>query len=128
MLVKAGSTLLVPRAVHTQQDVAGHIAENATLNLAQEAKPLRKVSLKAGRQGNTVAAIARQYRVSPVQVAQWNGTTAQGHFRPGQSITLMLAAAPSAAAGPATVKASPKARPPAARAPASAHRHRAAAH
>ena len=128
MLVKVGSTLLVPRALHTQQDVAGHIAENAMLSLAQEAKPLRKVSLKAGHQGSTVAAIARQYRLSPAQVAQWNGTTAQGHFKPGQPITLMLAAAPSATAGKAAVKSTPKARPAVAKAPAAARKHRVAVH
>ncbi len=93
MLVKAGSTLLVPRAAHSQQDVTEHIAENAMLALAQEAQPLRKLNVKAGRQGSTVVAVARQYRVSPAQVALWNGVSAQGHFKPGQSITLMLPAA-----------------------------------
>jgi membrane-bound lytic murein transglycosylase D len=92
MLVKAGSTLLVPRAAHSQQDVAEHIADNATLTLAQEARPLRKVSIKAGHKGTTVAAVARQYRVSAAQVAQWNGVSAQGHFKAGQAITVMLPA------------------------------------
>jgi len=93
MLVKAGSTLLVPRAAHSQQDVTEHIAENAMLALTQEAQPLRRLNVKAGRQGSTVVAVARQYRVSPAQVALWNGVSAQGHFKPGQSITLMLPAA-----------------------------------
>jgi membrane-bound lytic murein transglycosylase D len=93
MLVKVGSTLLVPRAAHSQVDVTEHVADNAMLSLAQEARPLRKVSFKAGRQGSTVAAVARQYRVSAAQVAQWNGTSAQGHFKAGQAITLMLPAA-----------------------------------
>ncbi len=92
MLVKVGSTLLVPRASHSQLDVTEHIADNATLTFAQEARPLRKVSFKAGRQGSTVAAVARQYRVSAAQVAQWNGVSAQGHFKAGQAITVMLPA------------------------------------
>jgi membrane-bound lytic murein transglycosylase D len=95
MLVKAGSTLLVPRAAHSQLDVTGHLAENATLTLAQEARPLRRISFKAGRQGTTVGAVARQYRVSAAQVAQWNAVSVQGHFKAGQSITLMLPAAAS---------------------------------
>ena len=98
MLVKAGSTLLVPRAAHSQQDVTENIAENAMLALAQEARPLRKLSVKAGHQGSTVDAVARQYRVSPAQVAQWNGVSAQARFKAGQSITLML---PAATAKPA---------------------------
>jgi membrane-bound lytic murein transglycosylase D len=99
MLVKAGSTLLVPRAAHTQQDVAGPVVENAMLSLAQESRPRRRVSLKAGRQGVTVAAIARHYRLQPSQVALWNGITPQGRFKPGQAITLMLPPAPDAASG-----------------------------
>jgi membrane-bound lytic murein transglycosylase D len=90
MLVKAGSTLLVPRAAHSLQDVTEHLAENASLMLAQETRPLRKVSFKAGHQGTTVAAVARQYRVGAAQVAQWNGVSAQGRFKAGQAITLML--------------------------------------
>jgi membrane-bound lytic murein transglycosylase D len=93
MLVKAGSTLLVPRAAHSQLDVSEHIAENASLTLAQEARPLRKISFKAGHQGTTVAAVARQYRVSAAQVALWNGVPAAGRFKSGQAITLLLPAA-----------------------------------
>ena len=92
MLVKVGSTLLVPRAAHSALDVNEHIADNATLTFAQEARALRKISFKAGRQGATVAAVARQYRVSSTQVAQWNGVSAQGQFKAGQAITLMLPA------------------------------------
>jgi membrane-bound lytic murein transglycosylase D len=51
MLVKVGSTLLVPRAAHSQVDVTEHVADNAMLSLAQEPRPLRKVSFRAGRQG-----------------------------------------------------------------------------
>ncbi|MEK8050398.1 transglycosylase SLT domain-containing protein [Ideonella sp. DXS22W] len=91
MLVKAGSTLLVPRQAHRTEDVAEHIADNATLALAPDLPPLRRVTLKAGKRGESVAAIAARYRVSPAQVAQWNpGTTANGQFKAGQSIVVML--------------------------------------
>ncbi len=110
MLVKVGSTLLVPRAAYSQVDVTGHVADNAMLALAQEARPLRKVSFKAGRQGSTVAAVARQYRVSTAQVAHWNGVAAQGRFKAGQAITLMLPAATTTArAAPAAKTAAPAA-------------------
>jgi membrane-bound lytic murein transglycosylase D len=131
MLVKVGSTLLVPRAAHTQQDVAGPVVENAMLSLAQEARPRRRVSLKAGRQGATVMAIARHYRLSPSQVAQWNGTTPQGRFKPGQAITLMLppTAAPGAPSAPSALSAAAgKGRSGVAAAPAKHSAARAATH
>jgi len=90
MLVKAGSTLLVPRGAHRTDDVAEHIADNATLALAPDAPPLRKLSFKAGRKGDTVAAVAKRYRVQPEQVASWNGTSAGARFKPGQVVVVMV--------------------------------------
>ncbi len=104
MMVKVGSTLLVPRAAHSQQDVTEHVADNAMLTFAQEARPLRKISFKAGRKGSTVAAVARQYRVTAAQVAQWNGVSAQGHFKAGQVITLMSPAAAAKKGPPAKAR------------------------
>ena len=103
MLVKVGSTLLVPRAAHAQQDVAEHIADNAVMQLAPEARPLRKVSFKVGRQGSSVVAVARQYKLKPAQVAQWNGVAVDAHFKPGQAITVMLPALSPRAARTAQV-------------------------
>ncbi len=93
MLVKAGSTLLVPRSAHTTADVASHVADNASLSLAPEARPQRTVSFKAGRHGESVTAVARRYKVSASQVAQWNGVGAKSHFKAGQTIVVKLAAA-----------------------------------
>jgi len=98
MLVQAGSTLLVPRAAQTTADVAEHIADHAALTLAPEVRPLRRVQFKAGRQGATVAEVARRYRVSAAQVAQWNGVTAQARFKAGQIIVVQLPAAAAPAA------------------------------
>ena len=95
MLVKAGSTLLVPRGAKTTEDVAEHIADNAAMTLAPESPALRKVSFKAGRKGDSVAAVARRYRVSAAQVAAWNGVEPHASFRPGQAVVVMLAAAPA---------------------------------
>lgn len=90
MLVKAGSTLLVPRDARRHQDVAEHIADNAVLALAPDAPPLRRISVRAGKKGDSVVAVARRYRVSAAQVAQWNKTTAQARFQPGQTIVVMV--------------------------------------
>jgi membrane-bound lytic murein transglycosylase D len=90
MVVKAGSTLLVPRGAHRVEDVNEQLAEHAMLALAPDAPALRKLSFKAGKKGDSVAAIAKRYRVSPAMVAQWNSTTATAQFKPGQSVVVMV--------------------------------------
>ena len=94
MLVKAGSTLLVPRAPQRETDVSEHLAENATMALAPEAPPLRRVALKAGKR-ESVASVAKRYRVSAAQVAQWNGVSAGSHFKPGQAVIVYVAYKPA---------------------------------
>jgi membrane-bound lytic murein transglycosylase D len=96
MLVKAGSTLLVPRNGLRTADVSEHVADNATMALAPDLPPMRKVSLRAGKRGETVAAIAKRYRVSVAQVAGWNKTSAQGRFKAGQTVVVYV---PQKAAG-----------------------------
>jgi membrane-bound lytic murein transglycosylase D len=99
MLVQAGSILLVPRDADRFDDVAGHIADNAAIKLVAEQPPLRRVAFKAGPKGDSVAAVARRYRVSAAQVAQWNGVGLRGRFKVGQTIVVML---PPRAARPST--------------------------
>jgi len=91
MLVKAGSTLLVPRGEHRLTDVSVEIADNAMMALAPDGPALRKMSLKAGRK-DSVASVAKRYRVSAAQVAQWNGVAKGASFAPGQSIVVFAAA------------------------------------
>ena len=91
MLVKAGSTLLVPRGEHRSADVSAQVADNATMALAPDAPPLRKVSFRAGRR-DSVASIAKRYRVSTAQVAQWNQTGSGASFKPGQTVLVYVAA------------------------------------
>jgi membrane-bound lytic murein transglycosylase D len=90
MLIKAGSTLLVPRGNALLADVSSHVADNATLSLAPDAPPLRKVSFKAGRK-DTVASVAKRYRVNVAQVAEWNRLGASASFAPGQSVVVYVA-------------------------------------
>ena len=91
MLVKAGSTLLVPRSQALQDDVSPHLADNAVMSLMPDTPPLRRVALKVGRRA-TVASVARRYRLSPAQVAQWNHTSAHAGFKPGQTVIVFLSA------------------------------------
>ena len=98
MLVRAGSTLLVPRSAHAGNDVAEHIADNAMMSLAPDTPPLRRVSFKVGKKGDTVTAVARRYSVSAAQVANWNSVSMNSRFRPGQTVVVMVAKKPPRAA------------------------------
>ena len=91
MLVKAGSTLIVPRGEERQADVPVHVADGATLALAPDLPPLRKTTLKAGSK-DSVASIARRYRVSTAQVAQWNDVAEAARFKRGQTVVVYLPA------------------------------------
>ncbi len=103
MLVQAGSTLLVPRDAKGQADVSGHLAENAVMALAPDGSAVRKVSHKAGKR-DTVASVARRYRVSALQVASWNGVGTGSTFRRGQTVLIYVAAKAPAASGPRSAK------------------------
>jgi len=96
MLVKQGSTLLVPRSVHSETDVAEHIAHNAVLSLAPEARPYRRVVVKA-RHGDNVSSLARRHGVSVSEVAQWNQLGVRSALRAGQQVVLMLPVKPAKA-------------------------------
>jgi len=101
MLVKAGSTLLVPRGEHVHADVSERLADTAALNLAPDAPPLRRLTLKAGK-ADTVAAVAARYKVKAEQVAQWNKVGNGARFKPGQSIVVYTANTPAKRSEPAT--------------------------
>jgi membrane-bound lytic murein transglycosylase D len=90
MLVKAGSTLLVPRSRSRQTDVSEHLADNAVMTLAPDGPALRKLALRAGK-NDSVASVAKRYRVSPAQVGQWNKVAASARFKAGQTIVVFVA-------------------------------------
>jgi membrane-bound lytic murein transglycosylase D len=108
MVVKQGSTLLVPRAAHRVDDVAEHIADNAMLVLAPDRPPFKRLSFKAGKKGDSVAAVAGRYGVSPAMVAQWNDTAAGARFKPGQTVVVMVPNTPPKASTRVAAKDSPK--------------------
>jgi membrane-bound lytic murein transglycosylase D len=117
MLVRAGSTLLVPRSPHKTSDVSGQIADNAMMLLAPDRPPGRRVSFKAGKKGDSVVAVAKRHRVSAEQVAQWNSVGTDARFRPGQLIVVYKPAA-AAKAGKRTAAAPAKRSTAAAKTPA----------
>jgi membrane-bound lytic murein transglycosylase D len=93
MLVKAGSTLLVPRSTRRTEDVPESVADNARMVLAPDAPSQRRLSVKVGKRGESVAAVARRYHVSTAQVAQWNKVSAGASFKGGQVVTLFVPSA-----------------------------------
>ncbi len=89
MLVKGGSTLLVPRNGHGHPDVSERIADNATMMLAPDRPPQRRATVTV-RKGDTLASLARRYRVSVANVAEWNGLTKAAKLRSGQKLVVYL--------------------------------------
>jgi membrane-bound lytic murein transglycosylase D len=74
MLVKAGSTLLVPRAAHDTADVAEHIADQAARwPWRPICRRCGRASIKAGQKGRQRGCVARRYRIQRDQLAQLNG-------------------------------------------------------
>jgi membrane-bound lytic murein transglycosylase D len=92
MLVKAGSSLVVPRPEETAADVPEHLADNGHLALAPDTRGYRRVTFRAPRRGDSVAAVARRYRVSAEHVAMWNHVGVDATFRRGQNIVVMVPA------------------------------------
>lgn len=88
MMVRAGSSLIVPRNGQRNADVPEHVADNGRLALQPEGGNLRRLRIKAHK-GDTVAVFARRHGVSPVSVAQWNGVSVNARLKTGQLLTVM---------------------------------------
>jgi membrane-bound lytic murein transglycosylase D len=106
MLIKAGSVLIVPRSSKTQADVADEIADNGQLNLQPE-RVTRRMTIKAGKK-DTVASIARRYKVSAKQVAEWNDIAPSSAFKAGQQVVVYVPVRTSARSAHATKTAGKK--------------------
>lgn len=91
MLVKAGSTLLVPRHKHREQDdVSERLAANATLSLASDGPTLKRVSHRVGKKGDSVQGVARRFGVSPQSVAHWNQVAPSARFAAGTRVVVFV--------------------------------------
>ncbi len=88
MLIKAGSTLLVPRSAKIETDVTSSVADNAQMSLAPEIVT-RRTTVKA-RKGETVASLAKRYGLSPANVAEWNNSGVASGFKLGQQVVVYL--------------------------------------
>jgi membrane-bound lytic murein transglycosylase D len=88
MLVKAGSTLLVPRNGKLDIDVPVQLADHGQLMLKEEIRLVR--TLVKARKGETVAQLAQRYQISANQVADWNDLKPGAKLKPGQKLVLQL--------------------------------------
>jgi membrane-bound lytic murein transglycosylase D len=91
MLVKAGSTLLVPKTAHTgHSDIAQHVVDNASLVFTSE-RLTKKITVTAGKK-DSLASIAKRYRVSVAQIKQWNKLKSNS-VKSGQKLQLEVVVA-----------------------------------
>jgi membrane-bound lytic murein transglycosylase D len=105
MLVRAGSSLLVPRTGQRNSDVSMHVADNGHLSLQPEVV-LRRTSVRA-RKGENLAQLASRFGVSAVSAAGWNKLAVNARLQPGQRITLMLPQRVATASSASPRKAAP---------------------
>ena len=72
MVVKAGSTVLVPRTDSApEKDIAPELIETAKLVTAPDVPETRKIYVKVGKK-DSLAAIAQRHKVSVAQIKSWN--------------------------------------------------------
>lgn len=88
MLIKGGSALIVPRSTTTREDVTEQVADNGQLSLTPEIIT-RRTTVRAGKR-DSVASMAKRYRLSATSVAGWNDTKTGAAFKKGQTVVLYL--------------------------------------
>ena len=101
---------MVPRSTTTRQDVSSHLADNGQLALTPEVVT-RRTTVRAGK-GETVASIARRYKLAAATVADWNDVRANAAFKVGQQVVVYLPVR-QASAGRASVRANAGSKRPA---------------
>ena len=121
MLIKAGSTLLVPRSEQRLTDVSVQLADHAMMVFAPDGPRLQRMSLRAGPR-DSVMSVARRFGVRPDEVAQWNSLELGSSFRPGQTVIVFVPAKAARTRGAAAVRGLHQSKP------ASAHRVSAPTH
>ncbi len=95
MLIKPGSTLLVPRAAGVQKDITESVADKGEVSFSPEMVMVRK-TLRAAK-NDTVASLARRYKTTAGNVAQWNKVAVGAKFKPGQTVVVYVSVNASSA-------------------------------
>ncbi|MDO8306384.1 LysM peptidoglycan-binding domain-containing protein, partial [Herminiimonas sp.] len=72
MLLKAGSTILVPRTEDApQKDITQDVADNATLAMTPDVPDTKRINVTVKKSDN-IKSIANRYKVSVAQIKDWN--------------------------------------------------------
>ena len=91
MLVKAGSTLLIPKSDQSaDHDISQLVVNNASLVIARD--NTRKINVAAGKR-DSLTSIAKRYKVSTAQLKEWNNLKSDS-IKSGQKLQIEVAAAP----------------------------------
>jgi membrane-bound lytic murein transglycosylase D len=104
MLVKAGSTLLVPRNAQHSKDVSEQVADSAAMALAPDLPPTRRVNVRIGRGGESVASVAKRWHVGASQVASWNHVSPTAKFGAGTTAVVFVPRSTSVARSAPTTR------------------------
>jgi membrane-bound lytic murein transglycosylase D len=89
MVLKAGSTVLVPKAEEmAAKDISEEIADNAMMMVAPDVPDTRRIYVKAGKR-DTLASIAQRNKVSVEQIKTWNNLK-QDKVAAGQTLQLQV--------------------------------------
>lgn len=91
MMLRAGSTLLVPRTGRAQRDVSERVAEAAMLSLVPERQAQPRRTIQASAKGEPLAQLARRHGVATAQLARWNGLPQNAQLKPGQQLVVLTA-------------------------------------
>lgn len=86
----AGSTVLVPKPAHIDNDIAKDLADYGTLAVEPDGPARRRITVKVGKR-DTMASISKRYKVSVAEVREWNDLKSD-KLSPGQSLKLMVKA------------------------------------
>ncbi len=86
MLVRAGSTLLVPRDSSHKAEVPELLADNGHVQLQPEV--VRRKSTVKARKGETITSLAARLRLDAHDVAQWNKLQVGHRLKPGQALVV----------------------------------------
>ncbi len=87
MIVKAGSTILIPKTAKSpDENIPAHVAEQAQLNIEKPSSGTRKLQIKVARNEN-LAGVAKRYKVSIGDIKSWNNLR-KDQITPGQKLVL----------------------------------------
>jgi membrane-bound lytic murein transglycosylase D len=86
VLIKAGSTVLVPRTEDQKSNVPEHVADHGSIQFQAETR-LQKTTVRVGK-GDTLASVAHRLKISLSDLAEWNRLSPQSKLQAGQNLVI----------------------------------------